>query len=1593
MKRELLGGITSRKRFAGKSDFSAKQVSTTLLLLLLCMLMPQGVKAKEFNYPFADLAAAYSDATDNYFGNYPLTLSSTSYSSPSIANGFYGVSTTYGNVTVDFSKFAFRSECNGTNQGKGWYLCNSNRSVYVGCGLFVGNGTPEFAITNLKNGDVIEVSFRGAADKVVSLGFVSGNAEQNGSALANGAVLGTSTANNITTVTFTSTSKGDIIIKANGISDGTVKYTTYLTNIKITRPDVASYNYDPAKEVYDLTQVTNGDLASNNFADADFQLNNTTAQYLTNLSGGVSTNNRIAVTGTSNWTFDGGLKQKNDWEIYNLSITNLKADDRVRITYQDGNGNWGHYLDFGSDATGGSTALNSAAFKDNNNNGELDTDEDEHMITRDEAVDKEVFYTMTEDGHLDLIVFAGVKITKIEIYSDHQAVMLDRYNGSAATGYTAYFESTGQLMAKEHIVPGGLNVYVGNSDETQHAEVVCSDQGPVSYVYDQAHFKMARHATFGSWNVASELPVTGTFYKFIPEVSGTMSVRFKAYSVHYNNIQGDGSTEGNEVATDAQCPYYLMVAPGENNNFNNNSAFSAVTNTTKGTGALVAFNNITVEAGKVYYLYGWWESSNNSCGIAQLLDVTFIADNMITPLAKWVASGTTSDEDLADATGFTTNDLHIKKMSSNITSCEPYIENNKLKIRNIVFAEGENPGGTILIKLGDPTNDNNPVFAYTIAYDASYRSTTWDAPIRKNDSEGHTWDFSTNPLRGLKWNNTSSQADDVNFGTGAGPGLLYDEMHETLNGEPHSDWTFEYRVKKGDGGLDPMYLNKYNMEGDNADMMWDTEGLIFNTGSNQSAINNEYTDNNGVINHEATNNTADPDRYVGILPGGQFIIPKLKKDDRVIIYMGSGDGSGAEAIYMNIENALDAIGNPITEEYRAGGSLWNANSNRPTQAHGDRNYRGAYHFIAKADGDMVFTLENKGTLAKLYKIELYSGQHRHTNDAERVQYASWNGEDYNLYGYQYTNSYNSTETVRGCYSMHYRGKGQILRDPAVIYKTGNVTTNIGQSGNLFMGMVGSNPRIFYKSVKGDFGMFRMRVDEMNLSGNYVADYGLQNINVGYIDKVDSYPYTWDFTDLMKYAYTDCNEEDEETRIPQVIKSTGEYDNIAEFMDYTVDLADQRNTKAVHQWKWYDEVTGQYAKPAGYGLHIRNSGFSAEMAFPTESQLYAGDEIIAEAQGLDFIPYANEAKRNGRLLITDEGIALYEQSGNYWRVKIPEVPSTAAVYVRAKQIGERAITAGVGAANTAFTYVGTASDDSGDMIYAVKGTGADMTLFLSNIIVKKIAISTDAKTVNHLGYATESRAKEIDPELMGYMTGTGLKAYTVNNVTYGDKASITLTEISPDNLMGSSTTNDHKAYIIYNNDAAVVVPEESTAKKDAEGKTKAVDILDGGFHLFVPDMHDMSDATDPKKELLVVSDNMLVSRVDGGTVSQTETIEGVNYTNYLMNYKYNDLITGERNVEGKYEAFYRASANASLGTNKAYLRLPTEKVNATIDAGAKFAIIFVNEEEGTETTSLDGVKSTETLSGDNAIYTLSGVKVSKPEKGGIYVKNGKKFIVK
>lgn len=83
--------------------------------------------------------------------------------------------------------------------------------------------------------------------------------------------------------------------------------------------------------------------------------------------------------------------------------------------------------------------------------------------------------------------------------------------------------------------------------------------------------------------------------------------------------------------------------------------------------------------------------------------------------------------------------------------------------------------------------------------------------------------------------------------------------------------------------------------------------------------------------------------------------------------------------------------------------------------------------------------------------------------------------------------------------------------------------------------------------------------------------------------------------------------------------------------------------------------------------------------------------------------------------------------------------------------------------------------------------------------------------------------------------------------------------------------------------------------------------------------------------------------------------------------------------GENVGFFKAKASTTLGMNKAYLMSTTQT--------AAIELQF-----GNEVTGIDAVESA-TNEADAPIYDLTGRRVNATVKGGIYIQNGKKFIVK
>ncbi len=1477
---------------------------------------------------------------------------------------------TMGSADTDYTNCLYFTKIGNVNdpgrfaaQGS-WILTEAHKQ-----GLYSDNSGPRrFLVNKLYVGDIVTfdvVDVYGASQNI--------SLESTSVATANGN-------------TFTMTAKGKLV----------VNITRYwnIKSITIQHDNSASWNYDPAIEIFDLSGITKG---------ADNQTNNVTAtesagyNFFSNYEAkfidnpyGYALNKRLTVYNTSGLQWNNGLYSANGARV--IGINDLKEGDRVVITFE-GNAVFTSRHDNYERVF----AAAGNVFKDVNNNGDLD--DDETLIEGPgETVESGAVYTMLADGHLDIALERYGKITKIEIYADHQARMVDKKNGPGSN--TSYFDTTGQLEAKHHIVPGGLNVYLGSENKAQHAEVVAADEGYVSYVYDQDRFKFARQSGDLSVDAAAAPPATGTFYRFEPEVPGKMTVNLKGYTVKYDNYwTAKGTDTGNEHQTNSEaCRYYVMVKDANGN-------YTQYAMQSKWNGATITFNNVPVTPGNTYYVFGWWTATTTTqnwntkeCGIAQLIDVTFIPDSYVEPLAKWVDSNTPDVNEAADVQGYT--DVCIKKMSDNIESCDVSISNGKLNINNITYKEGTNPGGVILVKVGNRWNDADPVFVLTIAYDAAFNEQVVGTDANGNEgkrTEGYTWNFSDNSLSGLKWENRWSQEATVtDFGTRFNGFATADKDNDGVptNGVNQNsflteeinngDWDFNYRVKKGTQFMDPRFLNNYDMEGDNADMMWDTQGIIIKAGSQQSCIFNEH----GVsINHE-TKEQADPDRYIGFLKGGSFIIPKLNKDDRVIIYMGSGNGSGNQAMEFHITNALDALHNPISksDSYWIGGSQWNG-----TATHKDPYYRGCYHFFAAADGDMEFEMSG-GSMCKLYSIQIYRGERIETNAVQ-------GDNGYTLLAVKDQNG-NVTSTETKSWNLHHRGKGEEVAqgkgEKAIVNE---VIASSGNIENTTLGIVRGGEHnsaigVSYTN-QGEIGMLRVRVKCMEYNNNYVTDYADRNLTLA-LHETKSYPYTWDFTDINQYSGSNIAAEN--TSYPE---TTNEWD-----------------TKGYDLSMW-DENGGMILSGPTWGYQNQNMIFENSKGI-NGNQLYANGEVIPETKGLWWYFDNNDAAYSGSMQITSEGLKLANTPDivngvgtrrGWWNYKmvVPNVPAGAAVYLRVArdenvseenvqfknlrgedidetffyksyQFASMSAKAVIGSDDNSKLY--EAEDGSGDYIMALYNSGAagNLTLTLNGWILKKMSISSDKKTLDSNGWATESREHVIDPALTAYLTGYDIETCFVEEIDYGKvggegKVLLTranLNDASDGQIIRAAEDGDAGACILHNTAGA------------------PVEILDGGFHLFVPDMHDFEDTDFTNndatgiKTITTTSNGILKAQVTAGTIPAKEG----DYTNYILsNKKYaHDGDTVEESVE----AFYRVSPTkpARSGGHNAYLQMETGKVTGS--QANTFEVVFeldkdvdgINEVNDTKTVTTEGV------------YTIDGQKLNgMPTNSGLYIVNGKKVVIK
>lgn len=1629
-----------------------------------------------------------------------------------------------------------------------------------------------FSIGNLQEGDEVTIWGDGGQNNNGGFRVTSGNTNHNNEN------IGFNNDSHQANQTLKMSSDGTLDLYFYNQYSGVLKI-----EIKKNIDQTTTFDYDPGYEEYDMydefSWVKNNNPATTynfNNGSAGFQLNGADAKYITLSDSKITANNRIALTGNANeWTFDFGLVPPgNNGDYSYFSICNLREGDRVVISYINESEN---PLIFASGENNGEYYYNGcAAFKDDNRNGVLN--EGEEYISNGDPASIEWHrgegnvagndqgqasfipelnyinsYVITQDGHLDLAFRRFVqnggnqqnpnkrvsRIVKIKIYSDHQAMMVDEYD---ANSYWAKFNITGELQAKEHIMPGGLEIQIGNDDATQHALVVSSKYGPVSYVNAVDGFKIPGVSKNGNQisinfdlgingNV-TQLPTTGTFYKFIPEVNGKMKFKFDAKSMNYyrwdlpgnatyNNTDFGGdwpavNDRPNEQTVDATCPYYLVKVV--NGRIVNIQPLGNINNG----GDYETPDYIDVEVGEEYYLFGGWNQTglyynsswtvpgnpdynsdafnkryNNiefrpfdgrkvGCGIAQLLWVEFDPDKKIYPLAKWVPNGTIGvydegpnkkhgvpnpdeisyDEDkleyeLADLYGYNEKtSLTVKKMAGNITGCTPFLQpvlgeqgqHFKLMIKDITFAQNKDKGGTILIKIDDATVKTNPVYTLTIAYSGD---PTFDGNSGSG-TRGHIWDYSSNSLHGLKYDAsvvsqtgeqegkkiyTHNAAVPEDYGhyfqnyfaadisgyssadavfTGLAQSAAGGKLHDEINSGT-SEWMFNYNLVNDGKLYDPVFSNKYDLEADNADLIWDTEGTVIRTSANSSVMFNEFT---GENIHQST---VDPERYVGILKGGEFRIPWLMPNDRVIIWMGTGKGAFNDHAVFNIRGAYDALHKEIAEsdDYIVGGSQWIGDV---------KDYKGCYHFFAQGDGnggpaDMVFKMTT-GSMCKLYKIQIYRGDRIITN--EIVDNADTENP-FLLYSIKAdpneTSSTNKdyTDNTTHEWALKYLGKEQQMangtgknsQENEIIAQTGKYSSATPALTNNHKDAEDETSPVesfTYKHQLGEIGTFRMRGKDMEKNMNYVADYADHNVTIAYQETM-KYPYTWDFTDVTGIAANVTNLFDPEEKLGETIESTTKPDGLTdaqwETLWNSLDATSyQKTSRDLSLWE-VTSTNGDYMLRLNSQSSQTNSNpMKQDNIFETAkgiggNQVWANGQIVPEMQGI-LLYTDNNNQNNGEWTIIKGdatnvgGLDFTGTSSLFKKIVVPNVPKDAAVYLRMTSLIDEPVIKykfGEVTKNDDLAEIPTSSsiakfypvEDTEDSEFIValmnpNSSKTNLTFALNGYRIQKLAVSKDKKTLGKYGWATESRERIIDPSLTAYLSGKNIETIIATGTDYANRT-VTLERMNlndgGDLMQATSGDGTIYACILHNAD------EEAR-----------ISVLDGGFHLFVPDMHDYDVKTpaNSQKKFTLADKSIMKAQLTASQVNWSD--DGGDTKNFVLTATYqkvdkDDNLTDEAMNEATGEGFYRVGKNNPITSSghQGYLPVSTE----IAEGYAKFSIVFVDFEDNFQgaTTIPEVAPVNDQMNNENAEwFNLNGQKLNgKPNEGGIYIVNGKKVMVK
>ena len=1128
--------------------------------------------------------------------------------------------------------------------------------------------------------------------------------------------------------------------------------------------------------------------------------------------------------------------------------------------------------------------------------------------------------------------------------------------------------NSGDKQAKQAVLGSGLTIDYGFGNETQGETAIVTDygMGAVLKMIDNngySHTNRQNGNTPDAYKLPWQTEAGGTFVKLTTGASGGYLIVTGNVSAERTVLYKDNNDQNlNESSRDHNNAElvggYIGETPVRDTKIDGNT-FS-----------------VSLQADSVYFLYNkrTTEDLSNNIYVPLVHSITFVPGFFAHAYEVTSLADATPSYPIQTVKGFSSPEYTIVGTKGDVGS--PSISGTQIT--------GITGGGAIRIRAQQDTNQAE--YILTVAYPATAYP-------------GKYWNFNPSGLLstsdGLKEWPKPKGSDEDHLTASA-----------TATDADGGGWTAFWKNANEGFLRGEEWGHNAAVHGDNAFFVPETAGLVFNTVEQGFFLRNNEQDyqNIGIRKY-----------------GASFTIPQLSAGD--IVELNWKHETGESGSNFTATNLTDLRGKPINETFAITESAYRSKDNHP----------GRYSFIATG-GDVTFTLQDNGN-CDILSIRIYSGPYQSTmrsiNQQGNIAVPNTlivDGVKNDGYTYNYCNQLNSTATGPAFYVL--KGYRNGIDDVACVTGTNAAYTPVTYTDDnasypAYPVTEEEKTHLYELRKHLSFNMYNQTWQSRNNSYNYghiegIKGWGKVTIRmnnytndmkylIGYTPDYtltigsaphQTYPYTWDFTNISSHA------------------AAGAATNVF-------------NT--IHQKDGEDTVYDRYAtnwtnNGNAFTLKTDNTGSTGSQYVPG-TILVATDKALSSYTGATSSDYATGDELNG--LGIDGQITIYPNTTTASSAKKRSPQKVAATYTGMKcetattitlpdlhendWIYVSASTAPTSVENDGETLSSiTSGDDGADAAsgvykYKVINDGNVYLTFAASTTINKIGVTNILKPLTQIGsqaWATESRNHAIDHSLTGFFTKNDVNAYTVtlkNQETH--KTTVQMNAIAEDGYVPEST--------------GMVLRLDGTLTDANSGNQ---------VPLFYP------SATTPQTStgLTFPTNNRMHPNINAGRWynENGQGSDGNWYSRFILAKRYmtwkkegtNPTIIPTQFISGEAPVFYRLhiyndtefatmkdengtllsetttlGALNTFGANKAYLLLPTSTTarwNSSSPSPRRYiAIEGISDMEELEQLEEE---EREASRGDGRIYNLNGQVVGTDEKGlpaGIYIRNGKKIMVR